>query len=126
MDFDDILAPSGNTFKLSDLKVGEGIQFTILSARIMEDRDYVTKEVKLSKAGNPLKQLRLGIELNGETRTLYLNKGSYFTFIDAIKTAGIRRFEDLVDRTAAIKRDEDTPSDIKGFQPRKNWIAKVA
>lgn len=126
MNPDDLLAPSGSTFKLSELNVGDGIQFVITSAKVMEDRDFKTKEVKLSSKGNPLWQLRLGVELNGEDRTLYLKGGQYFAFIDAVRGAGVRKFDDLVGRTAAVKRDQDTPSTTPGFAPRKNWIAKVA
>ena len=123
---DDILAPSGDNYKLSSLNVGDGIQFKILGAQVFNETDFKTKEVKLSKAGNPLKQLRLLIELEGEVRTLWLNKGSYFTFIDAIKAAGIRSFQGLEGRHGALKREEDTPSTTPGFAPRKNWKAVVA
>ena len=125
MNPNDLLAPSGDTIKLSSLNVGDVLQGVILSTPdILPDNDFQTKEQKKSKKGNLLWQMRLRLEINGEKKTIYLGKGAYFDTLNAFKDAGIRAFEDTVNGVWAIKRIDDEPSTTPGFAPRKNYQVK--
>lgn len=125
MNFDDLLAPNGDTIKLSSLNVGDVLQGVITrTPDILPDNDFQTKEQKKSKKGNLLWQMRLNLEIGGESKTIYLGKGAYYDTLNAFKEAGIRSFEDVVNGVWAIKRIEDEPSTTPGFAPRKNHQVK--
>ncbi len=123
MNPDDLLAPSGDTIKISQWNVGDKVQGTVQAVKVVPETDWKTKEQKLSKNGNPLWQLRWTLEIDGENKALYAKGSAYYASINAIKASGIRRFDDCVGGTFALKREEDTPSQTPGFAPRKNYKA---
>lgn len=125
MDFDDLIAPGGTTFKYkSELNPGQAIQGTLLAKpEVLPDTDFVTKEQKKSSKGNLLWQLKVQVDLNGEARTLYLSGGAYYAAIDAFRTVNSKEFRGMI---FALKRLEDTPSKTPGFTARKEFVVKVA
>lgn len=125
MDFDDLIAPSGETFKYkTELNVGDTFQGILLAKpEVKPDTDYVTKEQKKSSKGNPLWQLKLQVQVGDDAKTLYLSGGAYYEALNAFREVGSKEFRGMV---FGMKRLPDTPSKTAGFTARKEFAVKVA
>ena len=135
MDFDDLVAPSGDTFKYkSKLNVGDIFQGILLAKpEVKPETDFITKEQKKSSKGNPLWQLKVQIQVSeefqvehltkGDSVTLYLSGSAYYEAINAFRELNSKEFRGMV---FALKRLDDTPSKTAGFAARKEFAVKVA
>lgn len=122
---DDLLTPSGDIVKYKQMDIGQVLQGTLVAVpQVLPDLDFKTKQQKVSKKGNPLWKFKLILEVGGENKTIYPEGSAYFDTLNAFKAAGIRRFQDAVGGTYAMRRDEDSPPQTEGFSPAKNFTVK--
>ena len=135
MDFDDLLAPSGTTFKYkSVMNVGDTIQGILLAKpEVSPHLDFKTKEQRKSSRGNLLWQLKVQVQVSEEFQvehltksdsvTLYLTDAAYFAAVKAFRDLGSKEFRGMI---FGMKRLEDEPSKTVGFADRKGYAVKVA
>ena len=125
MDFDDLLAPSGTTYKYkSVMNVGDTIQGILLAKpEVSPHLDFKTKEQRKSSKGNPLWQLKVQLQVGDDAQTLYLTDAAYFAAVRAFRDLGSKEFRGMI---FGMKRLEDEPSKTVGFADRKGYAVKVA
>lgn len=125
MDFDDLIAPSGDIYKYkTELNVGDVFQAVLLAKpEVKPETDFITKEQKKSSKGNPLWQLKIQVQAGDDAKTLYLSGSAYYEAINAFRELGSKEFRGMV---FALKRLPDTPSKTAGFAARKEFAVKVA
>lgn len=128
MDLDDALAPSGSTFSYkTEMNEGDVYQ-GILQAKpqVSADVDFNTKVQKTTKGGNLMWQIKLTLEVNGETKNLWLKDKAYWAAVNAFREAKAANGGELEFRGGifALKREADGEPTTKGFAPPKNYVAK--
>lgn len=126
MNLDDLLAPTGDTFNYKKLEVGEDVQGVITSTPdVFPHNVYGTDKQQTTKAGKPMWKIRVNLKTKDGDKKLYLEKSAYWSFVHAVKGAGLRTFEELKGYAFQLKREADTPSKTEGFAASKNFEIKV-
>lgn len=128
MDFDDALAPRGNTFSYKvEMKEGDVWQGVLQGKpEISPDVDFNDKKQKETKNGKPMWQMKISLDVNGEVKTAWLKDKAYWAAVNAFRDAKSAHGDDMEFRGGifGLKREADGEPTNRGFAPPKNYVAK--
>lgn len=120
------LAPTGAAFDYKKMDVGGVFKGVIVDTpKLFAHNEFGTDKQLTSRSGKPMWKVRVVVENDEGTHSLYLEKRAYWSFIKAVKDQGIRVFEDTEGYTFGIRRNEDIPSQTAGFAPAKDFDIKL-